>query len=549
MRLLVNCDDLCLRSLVLCLVTTGLTLSGCSDDESSPAADPGDTSSDVSDAGGDSDADPETDAAVDAAGDTADGSDADLDAAVDVTSSDVDATTDAVGTDVEEDTSGPTCSFPSPAYGDDAASVALRTDASACGQTAFGWIDTGGLGELQEMGDRVDFPAALLSAVLESENIVLPQPPTYDVGVQVYQYGTQDKGVAASATSLIAVPTNLPDDAAPARVVLLLHGTAGFNDACAPSAETETRALASLFASLGYVTVAPDYLGLGSLVEREPQLHSYLVGQPTAIASLDAIRAAQAVVAEMGIDNCVSPEVLVVGGSQGGHAALWVDRLVDHYAAELDVLGVVATVPPADLIAQATAALLEVRQSTANTAVMFSTAAYWYGYADRLNEVLREPWDTQLPEALISSCDFDDAELPDTLEGAFTESILTAAQDGELASVNPWGCMFAENGLVTASVARIGEDSESFGILYVTAGDDRLVDTPIERGSFTTLCESGMPLQYLECAGASHTQGTLWALPEILAFLRARENREPFVGAVDCAATEAVRCQGTPADE
>ena len=44
---------------------------------------------------------------------------------------------------------------------------------------------------------------------------------------------------------------------APAR-----HGTSGFNDACAPSNDKDTRTLLGALAALGYVMVAPDSIGL-----------------------------------------------------------------------------------------------------------------------------------------------------------------------------------------------------------------------------------------------------------------------------------------------
>ena len=54
-----------------------------------------------------------------------------------------------------------------------------------------------------------------------------------------------------------------------------------------------------------------------------------------------------------------------------------------------------------------------------------------------------------------------------------------------------------------------------------------------------------MPMRYLECAGASHTKATTWALPEILTFLGDRVAGKPFEKA--CSAGAPVTCAGTPA--
>ena len=61
-------------------------------------------------------------------------------------------------------------------------------------------------------------------------------------------------------------------------------------------------------------------------------------------------------------------------------------------------------------------------------------------------------------------------------------------------------------GLTTTDIPRLGPSHESYGIFFVLGENDTLVDTAIERTAYDTLCASGMPLRYLECAGASHTQ-------------------------------------------
>ena len=127
----------------------------------------------------------------------------------------------------------------------------------------------------------------------------------------------------------------------------------------------------------------------------------------------------------------------------------------------------------------------------------------------------------------------------------FQPLLLDAAQNGTLADVPQWGCLIADNGLTTTSVARVGGQAPSYGLLMVMGGADELVHTPIERGAFVTLCNQGVPIHYLECEGAGHVQTTLWALPEVLAFADARLAGETFVPAT-CVTPAPVRCQGTP---
>jgi hypothetical protein len=239
----------------------------------------------------------------------------------------------------------------------------------------------------------------------------------------------------------------------------------------------------------------------------------------------------------------MSNEVMAFGGSQGGHAALWVDRLLPYYAAEFELLGTIATVPPMDLVGQVELALSEVRDSTANTTAFFATAPQWYGYQDNLDELFVEPYDTSIPSALESSCSPGSAlDEPETLAGLFAEATLTAVQGGTFSELAPWYCITADSSLVDTSVERINDDSDSYGMLIITGGRDALVDTPNERAAFETLCERGMPMEYLECETSSHTGTTFDALNDILAFTFARANREAWTAPATCDAPAAEVC-------
>lgn len=419
----------------------------------------------------------------------------------------------------------------------------LAMDAARCGQPDHAWITDSMLGTVTSYGDRQDISKALLQSVLDMENTTLPEPLQYNTRIQQFAYMTQDRGELIEATALIGTPRGAEQ---PRGVILVLHGTTGFTDDCAPSRSLEGAALVALFASLGYMAIAPDYIGMKGLGDRSPEIHPYLAGQATAIASLDAVRAAQHIDASRRSDLCPGTDLLVFGGSQGGHAALWVDRLQPYYAREMKLLGTVATVPPMDLLAQLTRALQEEVNATANSIAFFGAAASWYGASDRLNEVFESPYDTRVPEVLYGGCDFSDLTDGDlSIETLFTPEIIDAAATQTLGEYEPWGCMARENSLTDTSIARIQEDDPSYGILLVFGEEDNLVHTPIERAAYPSLCEGQeMPTQYIECAGAGHGPATFYALPEILGFLDDRINGRPFTPS--CEAPAPVVCQGTP---
>lgn len=432
-----------------------------------------------------------------------------------------------------------------PRLSDTPAGQALAGMPQQCAQPAYKWLDSQSLGDIASLGSTDTISAAASQVLLLAAKV---QPPgeLHEVAVEQLAYMTQDRGKLLTATALLAYPSDGNKGSA-TDVLLVLHGTSGFNDKCAPSSDPDTRGLVAALASLGYVVVAPDYIGLRGVGVPTGYLHPYLVGQATAIASLDAVRAAAKRLAMSGTPACAGTRFATVGGSQGGHATLWVDRLAPYYAPELTHVGAVATVPPADLLSEGVRALRSAVPATSNLAAFFGASSGWYGLQDRLSEIFVPPLDKDLPAALQASCDPSSTLSGKGLSDIFQKKLLDAAAvDGGVAGFGPWGCLAVENGLTTTSIPRVPGASPGYGILYVLGESDTLVNPPIERTSFDTLCTAGMPLQYLECAGAGHVQATQWALPEIVDFLRDRYAGKPLDPATRCKRAAAVHCSATP---
>lgn len=435
------------------------------------------------------------------------------------------------------------CAWPTPSIGGTPETDALVNSPARCGQFEHTWLTSGPFGQVKEYGESYTLQKAWLELVVKSEGLEFGDRIKYDAQMEQFSYTTQDRGELIDATAIVAYPKRADEILG---TVLVLHGTTGFMDECAPSDEIQQSALAGLFATLGYVAVAPDFIGLKALGEPSPEVHPYLIGQATAIASLDALRALPQIMADKRGDFCPDPEYIAFGGSQGGHAALWVDRLAPYYARELELLGTVATVPPTDLIAQMERALVTVEDATWNTIAMLGTSAAWYGHTDKLNTAFNPPFDVDVPNAIAQNCS-PKQELPRdlTIEQVFAESLYGAARMGMAEGIEPWGCIVAENALTSTSIPRINEDSESYGILMLFGEDDGLVHTPIERESFSRLCsEQKMPMEFIECAGAGHGPASFYGMPEIIDFFEARFNREPF--AAPCMVTPPTICRGTP---
>lgn len=134
-------------------------------------------------------------------------------------------------------------------------------------------------------------------------------------GIKFYKitYETPNvQGVTSIASGLLIVP----DDTTKLYPMLCYqHGTsASKNDV--PSAQNAESQIPKILAGMGYVTIAPDYLGLGV----SPGFHPYVHAQTEASVGLDGLRAAR----DFSSDNSLhlNQQVFLTGYSQGGHASM-----------------------------------------------------------------------------------------------------------------------------------------------------------------------------------------------------------------------------------
>ena len=144
-----------------------------------------------------------------------------------------------------------------------------------------------------------------------------------------------------AVSGVVVVPTSATPKAG-RPVVTWAHGTTGMGDQCAPSKQGDAASAIPYVKQLvdaGYVVAATDYEGLGT-----PGVHPYLVGESEGRSVLDAARAARGL-----SGSGASDRVLVAGHSQGGQAALFAGELAASYSPELDLLGVAAAAPAADV--------------------------------------------------------------------------------------------------------------------------------------------------------------------------------------------------------
>jgi pimeloyl-ACP methyl ester carboxylesterase len=125
-------------------------------------------------------------------------------------------------------------------------------------------------------------------------------------------------------------------------VLAWAHGTVGIQTGCAPSLLGNpfgyVPALKQVLAQ-GWIYVATDYVGMGT---KGP--HPYLIGQGEGRSVLDSVRALRQLKEVSAGDRTV-----VWGHSQGGGAALWTGIIAPRYAPDVNLAGIVAIAPVADV--------------------------------------------------------------------------------------------------------------------------------------------------------------------------------------------------------
>lgn len=416
------------------------------------------------------------------------------------------------------------------------AAFAADLPIGGCGMPDYALVGPEGLGQIVSVDEASDLSLSLstIRAILAIAGV----PPErfdlrYDVETWRVRYTTQDRGQIVEATMLLSFPVS----AGPVPTMMWGHGTTGFTDECAPSAMgIEGGALNLLFSAMGFAVASPDYLGMAGFGAPSSQLHPYLVPEPAALASLDAVRAAWAFEGAADLGSEATRQTVWAGGSEGGFTALWADRYAPHYLPEAEPIAVIASVPPADLPALADEAATTFSDASGGLVAALTTWGDWYGTIS-LDEVIVEPYATQLPGLLASTCGPDLDPEPTSVEEIFTAAFRAAVTSGTLADAFPEvACGLAKGDLAESAVPYRSDAP----VLYVVSELDELVLAGPTRDAYGDLCAAGYTMNYIECAGADHTEGALWSLGQVLDWLTDRVDGVPLEGA--CTQPPAMTC-------
>jgi len=422
-----------------------------------------------------------------------------------------------------------------------------------CGLAPYAWLPASQVGRVVSHGELAQATTAEIDLQLILFGLEALTPAAQGTRLLELRYTTQDRGAPVEASGYLALPWSDGPTGRAHPVMLYLHGTSGVAHECAQGTDGDLlRSLAMLIAAMGYVGVVPDYIGLDHNADLDgppATRHAWMAIEPTAVASLDALRAAEALLAgELSDAVQLTDQRALVGNSQGGHAVLGVDLLGPHYAPEIVFDAALASLPIGDLADVVQAGMDHISSSTAVSALTFATFREWYRGAQPLDAVLTSGEPARVAETtagfLEAGCfgatkaffnGFSDpAEI-------FTPEALAAAAAGLVEGHEPWSCFLRENSPVhTTRLHR----TRATPMLFQVSGEDEIVPRAGSRAAFGTLCGMGYQLEYLECAGVTHTKGGVDSLPEQLDWLSARLAGQPIPAADLCRLKDAVTCTG-----
>jgi pimeloyl-ACP methyl ester carboxylesterase len=315
--------------------------------------------------------------------------------------------------------------------------------------------------------------------------VLLRSEPLKDVvlpaGVRGWRilYATSvDDNTPATAIAIVFASTVPP--AGPRPVIAWEHATTGLLQKCMPSllsAASKGIPERDRMVMAGWVVVATDY----SFAEKGGP-HPYLIGEGEARAALDSVRAARQI-SELTLDK----HIVVWGYSQGGHAALWTGIVAPRYAPDLEIRGIAAIAPAAN-IEKSLAMNVEADKRFGP----YLALSYSRFYPDiRFEQALR-PEAVDAARQIVNLCCFlppEDAERIQALAATFDGPALATSSNKALQARLEQN---TADGLITAPVVIAQGLSD---IVVPSSATDAYVE---ER------CSAGQRLEYWTFAGRDH---------------------------------------------
>jgi pimeloyl-ACP methyl ester carboxylesterase len=315
-------------------------------------------------------------------------------------------------------------------------------------------------------------------ALLRSEplkDVVLPASMR---GWRILYTTSVNDSTPATAVATVFAPTDAPTGPRP--VIVWEHATTGLLQKCMPSLLSAPSAgipARDRIVMAGWVVVETDY----SFAEKGGP-HPYLIGEGEARAALDSVRAARQM-SELTLDK----RMVVWGYSQGGHAALWTGIVGPRYAPDLEILGVAAIAPAANI-----KKILEMNVAMDKRFGPYIALAYSRFYPDITFEQAVRPEALNAARQMVNLCDFLPPEDSERLEE------LAASFDGPALATS-------SNKALRARIDQNAADAPIEAPVVIAQGlSDVVVPSRATDAYVEERCSAGQRLEYWTFAGRDH---------------------------------------------
>src|SRR5205823_3442326 len=227
-----------------------------------------------------------------------------------------------------------------------------------------------------------------------------------------------------------------------------------------------------------WVVVQTDY----SFAEKGGP-HPYLIGEGEARAALDSVRAARRM-SELTLDQ----RIVVWGYSQGGHAALWTGIVGPRYAPDLEILGVAAIAPAANI-----KNILAMNIAVDKRFGAYLALSYSRFYPDITFEQALRPEALDAARQIVNLCDFLPPEDPERIEA------LAATFDGPALATS-------SNKALQARLEQNTADGPIQAPLVIAQGLSDTVVPPSATDAYVKeRCAAGQRLEYWKFRSEEHT--------------------------------------------
>jgi pimeloyl-ACP methyl ester carboxylesterase len=264
------------------------------------------------------------------------------------------------------------------------------------------------------------------AGVPEAEELI-----SYDVDVHTVVYKTRDlEGNLIEASGAILVPQGIENPG----LLSVQHATIFSNDE-APSVDIgiSVTARKAIFASAGYITFLPDYLGYGI---SEDQLHPYQIESSLAETSFDMLLAGLEFIENRNLTDIAQP-VNLIGYSEGAYASLALAKLIEENSPVVDI-GLISMGAPIfditstldDIISNPTAT----RECVPCYGYFLYTYHQLYEFPRPLSDYFNAPYDQLISEGLFNgeqSAQEVSESLPVSVSELFTDQFIQRYLDGE----------------------------------------------------------------------------------------------------------------------